>query len=713
MKESFRGFRIIEKIATGGMATIFKAHQESLDRVVVVKELFPHMAADEGLIARFEREAKTAARLQHENIVGVIDFGKEDDFYFIVMEYVEGTNLDTLMKQLQIPYEIALIIFHETVKGLDYAHSMGLIHRDIKPSNVLFSKKGEVKLADFGLARHGEKMTSLTMTGTVMGTPSYMSPEQAMGKVVDARSDIFSLGVMGYEIFAGRKPFGGDSYAAVVHAIMNEEPEPLQKENPVVPDEIARMIERCLHKDQTKRYQELSTMRRELEGYIEELGILRLKRHLPPFAQDPQGYSEVLRKKEVAKYLDLGSYYMNLGLGKIDDAIREFKRVLHLDPSNEAAEKNYQKLLNQKRKLKAHQAELARQKEDETILTGPEEAKTDTVKRRPVVVTPGRGGLMRWFAAAGVVAVLAAVGFLVIPRLGPDGSDEGGRRQAAVSTGGQIDGTEQEGAGAEAGASDRESGEETGTGTGQAAGEETASRETRTREQTTTREERTGSTSAARHFLRVTSRPSGASVQVDGRRWDETTPTVVGPLDEGSHRLRFTLEGHRAAEKTVRTSGDGTTPVSVNLERVPPAVVGVSVKPYATYYVDGKQVGASNVPFAQIQVSPGSHTIRAVHPVLGEHVWKDVRLSSGENDGLTFAFALTGSLRVVSSPWGYVYIDGENTGKTTPATFPELRAGTHRVEVRRDGFRSQEGEQEIQVSGQKESALTFTLVPAN
>lgn len=696
MKESFRGFRIIEQIAQGGMATIYKAHQESLDRIVCVKELFPHMAADEALIARFEREAKAAASLNHENIVGVIDFGREDDFYYIVMEYIEGVDLASVLKQVEIPYEIALILFHEILRGLDFAHQMGLIHRDIKPSNVLFSKKGEVKLADFGLARQGEKMTSLTMTGTVMGTPSYMSPEQAMGKMVDGRSDIFSLGVVAYELFGGRKPFGGDSYAAVIHSIMNVEPDPIQTINPVVPDELARIIEKCLHKDPSKRYQDTGSVLRDLESIVEELGILRLKRHLAPFAQDPEGYREILRKKEVAKYLDLGSYYMNLGLGKIDDAIREFKRVLFLDPDNESADKNYKKLLSQKRKLKAHQADLERQKDEGTILVEPGAVpKTSTTAKRAIVERKRpKANLPRLVVGGVLIVVLAAIGILVVPRLFSGDSTSASNQQTRATrnpsgqegTGGVTEGV------TDGDASSRSA------ATGEEAEADAADPEPSP-----------VVVSADEYYLRVSTNPPGATVYVDGKKWREATPALIGPVDKGGHRLKFTKSGYETQEQRVSADKKGTTSVSYNLESVPIAIVAVSVKPYATYYVDGEKVGKDNVPYAKIEVPAGRHTIRAVHPVLGEKVWEDVEFRPGDNERLSHQFSLSGELTVRSQPWGYVYIDGRNTGKTTPASFPDLRVGVHKIVVKRDGFTCKEGEQEIRIEGGKETAITFTL----
>ena len=192
MKKSFRGFQINELIARGGMARVYKGVQLSLQRPVALKELYPHLAEDKHYITRFEREARVLATFSSENIVGIVDYGEEDDSYFIVMEYIDGLSLKQLISAKgALSLNLSITIAEMMARGLGYAHEKGVIHRDIKPENILVSSDGLVKIADFGLTRQAEA-SNLTVTGTVMGTPAYMSPEQANGSSIDERTDIYA-----------------------------------------------------------------------------------------------------------------------------------------------------------------------------------------------------------------------------------------------------------------------------------------------------------------------------------------------------------------------------------------------------------------------------------------------------------------------------------------------------------------------------------------
>src|SRR4030067_1953821 len=169
-------FRISELIATGGMANIYRGVQVSLDRPIAVKRLHPHLTSNIDFVARFEKEAKSVARLRHENIVSIIDFGTDEEAYYLAMEYVEGKNLKEIIKsEKKVPAEIGIVIAEEVAQGLRYAHSAGLVHRDIKPANIMLSSYGGVKITDFGIAKFANDV-SLTDTGSMIGRPAYMSP---------------------------------------------------------------------------------------------------------------------------------------------------------------------------------------------------------------------------------------------------------------------------------------------------------------------------------------------------------------------------------------------------------------------------------------------------------------------------------------------------------------------------------------------------------
>ena len=220
-RQQLRRIQNTQATGSGGMATVYKAVQKSLDRPVAIKELKKAYHADDQIVRRFERESKVAASLQHENIVHIYDYWKKPA-YCIVMEYVDGANLaDVIEKIGALPIDVGIMIAIQVCHALDYAHMRGLIHRDIKPSNIMIKRNGEVKLMDFGIAQ-SRNLESLTMPGTLIGTPAYMSPEQVLGQPLDARSDIFSFGIVLYEMLTGVKPFTDDEGRSVSAKILKD-----------------------------------------------------------------------------------------------------------------------------------------------------------------------------------------------------------------------------------------------------------------------------------------------------------------------------------------------------------------------------------------------------------------------------------------------------------------------------------------------------------
>ena len=205
-----KSYRILETVASGGTAVLYRALQISLDRVVAVKRLHPHLTQDENFTRRFVLEAKAAASLDHQNIVRVIDFGVEEGSYQMVMEFVEGESLKEVFDRWRPMHpELALALVHQVCRGLEHAHAKGIVHRDIKPGNIMLTKMGVAKITDFGLAKLTQSNSSQTAADSILGTPLYMSPEQAFGESVDQRSDLFSLGTVLYELLTGRQRFAG------------------------------------------------------------------------------------------------------------------------------------------------------------------------------------------------------------------------------------------------------------------------------------------------------------------------------------------------------------------------------------------------------------------------------------------------------------------------------------------------------------------------
>jgi serine/threonine-protein kinase len=259
-------YAIEAPIARGGMADVFLARDQQLDRPVAVKVLFPEFARDPSFVERFRREAQHAAMLNHPNIVSVYDYGQQEGTYFIVMEYVEGQSLrDVLRSQGSLAPMQAARIAAEIAGALDFAHRHGTVHRDIKPGNVLLTPNGQVKVADFGIAANPtDAGAGLTQTGAVIGTATYFSPEQAQGYQVDGRSDVYSLGIVLYEMLTGHAPFTAESPVAVAMKHVRDAVVPPSQLVPDLPPDLERIVMTALAKDVNARYQSAEALRADL-----------------------------------------------------------------------------------------------------------------------------------------------------------------------------------------------------------------------------------------------------------------------------------------------------------------------------------------------------------------------------------------------------------------------------------------------------------------
>jgi len=263
-------YEILAELGRGAMGVVWRARDPFIGRQVALKTITPGLLDNPDLLKRFYREAQSAGSLQHPNIVIIYDLGEADGLPYIAMEFLEGESLEkTIARQPAMPLAQKLNIVIQLCRGLDYAHKHGVVHRDIKPANIIVVHDGTVKVVDFGIVRLTS--TSMTSTGMVVGTVGYMSPEQAQGEHVDARSDLFSVGVLVYELLAYRKPFAGPNIASVLIKIVTEEPPPLANFAPQVPPQLCEVVHRCLKKNPNERYQSLEDLVMELEPIARSL----------------------------------------------------------------------------------------------------------------------------------------------------------------------------------------------------------------------------------------------------------------------------------------------------------------------------------------------------------------------------------------------------------------------------------------------------------
>jgi serine/threonine protein kinase len=760
---SFHGFAVQGKIGSGGMSTVYKGSHETLGYPVAIKVLHPGMAGDQSFIARFEREAKAASALRNNNIASVIDFGSENDIYFIVMEFIDGMDLGQIFKVLQdegeepkaMPIEIVLTLIEEVAYGLKDAHEQGIIHRDIKPSNILLAKRGEVKIADFGLARDTGTMMQLsdqdlTMPGTVVGTPSYMSPEQAAGTTLDHRSDIFSLGVMAYQLVMGEKPFKGSTPTEVQECIINQDPPSLSAARcPLLTPEIETLVFKMLAKDPGRRYQNMEGVLRALTECMESIdgsgSMIKYKRdYLTRFAKEPREFSDELRRQGISNHLKRGYHYKKMGLTNIDDALREFSYVLSLDPTNEKATEAISELRHEAEEsgiVPAYvhpggdfdagktqvmpQAPAATEKPAKEDRAQPKpgrptppkppespKSKTDKLKTQPRPTTPegktGRNPLVMYggMGAAAILIIILAIVFW------PKGDGSSPEREVAQ--------TEQPVATPESPADSTpetpaetpvETPAESPTETPATAGDEPAATAeppvettppaTPPAQETTTPAVETPTVTApavATGRLVITSTPTGGAVYI--KRNDAAdfvrlgvAPLTTDQLEVGGWEIRVEKSGYRGLSKVMTVREGQDRPIGFDLVSTAPKPAAqpgwfrVVVSPFGDIYLDDKQV-ASGERVAIIEASVGTgHTIRIHHePTVGDIVLRNQRTTAGDTLGLGRQFFDVGSLRVAASLPASIRVDGDAVAGQTPLAVDRILVGDREISISKEGY---------------------------
>jgi serine/threonine-protein kinase len=264
--DSIGNYKILGRLGKGGMGDIYKAIQNPLNRIVALKVLPPHFVRDEEFAKRFEIEARAISLLQHQNIVSIYEYGEEDGYRFFAMQFVDGMDLSQLIEgHREVPIKTVIDLSRQICRGLLYAHNHSVIHRDIKPQNILIDRNKVAKLSDFGIAKIYSG-TNITMTGFTLGTPEYMSPEQALGKRIDHQTDIYSLGIVIYEMLTRQLPFTGGDAMAVAYKQVHDQPVLPSQKRRDTPKRLELIVLKALKKDREDRYQSIEEMLGHLDS---------------------------------------------------------------------------------------------------------------------------------------------------------------------------------------------------------------------------------------------------------------------------------------------------------------------------------------------------------------------------------------------------------------------------------------------------------------
>ncbi|MDP3113010.1 MAG: serine/threonine-protein kinase [Thermodesulfovibrionales bacterium] len=591
--EKFGQYILLDKVGSGGMAELFKAKKvgiEGFERVLAIKRILPHLSSDEEFIDMFIAEAKLVARLSHKNITQVYDFGKIGQNYFIAMEYISGKDLRGILKRCKekndkFPVFLAVFIAKEIASGLSYAHrqkdssgkNLNIIHRDVSPQNILISYEGEVRVVDFGIAKAGSQ--SKTTTGVLKGKLSYMSPEQAWGKTIDHRSDIFALGIVLYEMLTGERLFKGDSEINTLEKVRAAQIDPLPSSiNADLPAELETKLVRALAREVTERYQNASDLEADLGNILFEL-----------LRTDPA--------------LSLKQFMHSL-----------FKAEIEAEHKSESEEETISVQIEQEPAVADIKSANAK-KSKTPVKTRPQELKSFRVQE------PAKKNVYRYVISASLAVVaLVIAGFIFWDKNPPP--------QLTTPPPVQPVAAPQPGA------------EEQKTATQMPAAPPLAGNEIEQRTpspQTDKQQGKIQKTPEEENYggLTINAMP-WANVFVDGKPYG-TTPKTIEDIKAGSHKVRLENPNFPAWETRVNISKGQTAKVSYKFRGGGKLVINAS--PWGNVYLDGALKGQT--PLTIEKVSGGKHRIKIAREGFIE-ASRDIEISEGATEQISVSLKKEG-----------------------------------------------------------------------
>ena len=651
LKIPFGKYYLTEKIATGGMAELFRAKRigvAGFEKLLVIKKILPHLSLHEEFVSMFINEAKIAAQLSHTNIAQIFDLGKIEDSYYIAMEYVWGKDLKAVLKKgkekkLPVSMEHALQIVSKACAALDYAHKkkdlkgqeLNLIHRDVSPQNILVSSDGDVKIVDFGIAKAASK-TSDTRTGVLKGKIAYMSPEQAWGRPIDRRSDIFSLGIVLYELLTGEMLFKGDTDLNTLERVREAKVIPPTRINKEIPKEIENILLKALAKEPKERYQHASEMQNDLETYIHANKTM-------PGTLNLQNYVQTLFKEEMeaeAKALEEEDTVVSTHLEKTMAApIGGEKR-----PAAKAVSKRMQP-----------------KKEEDALSAG---LAGKTSKRR-------EGSPVKYIIFVSLIFSIGALFFLRPELLLPVKkalSDYLKPTEPVVISQGQIEQAKQISEKPAESPVEKEA-----APIAQKAEEKKAERIEEKREIV--------SKQLGYGGIVIESLPSGAEIFLNNKETGLKTPASIQNLtaNEG-HHIRLTLKGYKEWTDTITVKDNERITVTSKLKRLYASVLIDSKPEGAAIFINNQDTG-KKTPTTFAEINPNEPYNIKLH-LYGYEDWgRTITLKEEEYATISPKLSrLYGSITINAIPWAEIFIEGESKG-TTPLAGLRLPVGKYSIKL--------------------------------
>jgi serine/threonine protein kinase len=676
---------ITGRLGRGGMGMVYEGLDEALERKVAIKTITAEGVVSEESKRRFEVEAKAAARMQHPNIVAVYELGEDRGVQYIAMEFLDGTDLGKLLKseeELLLAEKLDIAI--QVCRGLAYAHERNVWHRDIKPDNIGLLDDGTAKIMDFGIAKM--EGTQLTKTGMMVGTVSYMSPEQVRGQKVDGRTDVFSMGVILYQLASGKRPFEGESQSQILYKIVTEPPAPLDLSSlGVAGPRLQAIIERALAKDREERYRDAKELADDLQKLLDEI------RKTASSEPDPSVLQAVATARRTVR------------AGKVDDAVAQLSTLVTSNPALVEARRELRAARRRQKRqgqVQASPTEIATELQA-TFQAPPTQRGTET-ELAPTVVVPEAGPAPRsrrgivWAALAAVVVLVGVVIFSLTGGGAPAEVRVSVRSQPLGATV-LVDGRES-GVVTNGEVVLRDSGEETNGVVVLSPFPEQVELtfrkeghrdETRTLRLAPARDEEVSVTLESDvPTVSVRTEPAGATVTLDGERVAGVTPLEIALDPESAHVLGFALDGY--VSKEIRVAA-GETPelIEGDLKRLPPPGQVSVVSSYPIDVLWRGQALARGTASPQVKLTSGPQVLTLVASSI--FLRRDVTVSVPAGGQTAIEAPGTGRLSIQAFPDNCeVFVSGTSAGYP-PILNRDVAAGSHTVSFRwPDGATSEE-----------------------